>query len=233
MIPPFCTVSAVRPHRSPVRRARRARFVPAAAFVLLAGSALLAPSPGRAYEPAPLPSWQEVEAAVLGALPGREAVDLLSRKDADAAFDALAAIDWAIPHRQAFRERFLADDDELIRELRTPAGTKFMRHVGTMPEGYDRLDRLRRMPHGSQRVKELVKGPDGHKLIEYMTETDGGRKLGRQLSQAPRGTAFNAPTGRIYSVRDFLSVLRREYDAEVRSRAGSRSAAAKPAAPVP
>ena len=99
----------------------------------------------------------------------------------------------------------------IVRSEVQQAGRKFMSQIARYPDAYDRLDRFSRLPRGQRMVGDLIRGPGGYKMIEYMTETPGGEFLGKQLSKAPDGRDFNAPTGRIYTVKMLQSRLKQSY----------------------
>lgn len=183
---------------------------------------LLGIAPARAATPAnqpadtTIPLFSEVRDVVLQhfqAKPDFQSGDLITRDDV-APLLAQFQRTW-LPAADAAQilERVPVRGEFLVNELSTPNGRRFMRRIANYPNAYDRVDRLSRMPHGRDTVSALVRGPGGEKMIEYMTMSSGGRVLGRQLSNAPDGRNFNAPTGRIYTVAMLLSQLQRSYTA--------------------
>ncbi len=137
---------------------------------------------------------------------GRRPNDIVSRSDLPKLFALLerrgVPVDPNV--RTTVASRVLPDSDAMVRNLRTPRGTNFMRQIARYPNAFDRLDRLVRMPYGAARMRELIRGPDGYKLIEYMTTSRGGRNLGVMLSRTRSGGNFNSRTGRLYTVRDAI-----------------------------
>jgi hypothetical protein len=199
-------------------------------FSLIAG-AVLSPSSIRASGPASqkkprpsdeepaegFPSFDEVTEVVQQQLAKNRDYkfgDLLTARMVEPIFGKLEKLNWKVADRKEIVKSILPDNDSMARQLSTRSGKKFMRQVSDLPNGYDRLDRLRRMPYGERRIAELIRGPDGYKLIEYMTTTPNGKNLGRQLSQDPNGRGFNKPTGRIYTELEFLERLKHTYDRE-------------------
>ncbi len=140
--------------------------------------------------------------------------DLIAREDVEPLLKKLAAAGLVVKKPDDLLNLLLTKNDFLYVELHTSAGRKFMRRIASYPDGYDRLDRLRRLPRGMQTVRDLIRGPGGERMIEYMTTAAGGKALGKQLSQDPNGANFNAPTGRIYTVRNLLDYLKEQYDAQ-------------------
>lgn len=161
-----------------------------------------------------LPKFPAVEKAVrehFAKLPDYRGGEILSRNQVGPIFRILENMGWSVADQKAILEAVLPDTDPLVRQLRTEAGKKFARQVATVPQGYDRLDRLRRASQGQQRVGNLIQGPDGYLMIKYMTTTSGGRELGRMLSRTPGGQNFNKPTERIYTVDQLVDRLKQEY----------------------
>ncbi len=147
----------------------------------------------------------------LAAQPNYLPDDLLARSDVEKVLDRLALSGWQPVDRQALLDDVLADDEFLVRELRTAAGRKFMRKISGFPNAYDRLDRLAKLPNGKRTIADLIGGPGGAKLIEYLTTASGGKELGKMLGGTPKGTNFNRPTGTIYTSSDLIRVLKREH----------------------
>ena len=161
------------------------------------------------------PKWDEIEKTIqstLAAEKGYRPGDLITRDDGSRVFAALKKIGWEVKGPGELAERMLSSSDELVRELRSKDGRKFMRNITSVPGGYDRLDRLRNLPQGSRRLREFITQPEGHKLIEYMATTPGGKKMGRELSSKKRGN-FNAPTQKIYTEQELIAELKTQYDA--------------------
>jgi hypothetical protein len=151
--------------------------------------------------------------------------DIVTAGDVSTLFPKLEKLGWKVADQKKIQQQLLPDNDDMVKRLRTPKGRVFMQHVGKMPLGYDRLDRLRRMPHGQYRIRELVDAPKGWEMIEYMTTTPNGKNLGKQLTNATDGKDFNRPTGKLYTERALVDRLQKSYDAE----SARKSKTAKPA----
>ncbi len=160
------------------------------------------------------PKFSEVEQLVRHYfdLNGIQAGEIISQGQVATIFVGLADLGWDVHDQQEILEAVCADDDFLVRLLRTPAAEGFVRKLATLPGGYDRLDRLSRMPYGRQTVRDLVEGPDGYKLLQYMTKTSGGKALQDMLTRAPAGKGFKKPTGRIYTSEQLVRRLRESYN---------------------
>jgi hypothetical protein len=143
----------------------------------------------------------------LAADPNYRPGDLISQRQVSAVLSDLKAAGWEPAQSKEISQRTLADNDVLVRKLRTPKGVALMRRVATIAEGYDRLDRLCRMPGGEQIVERLISGPDGYKLVAYLAESRGGQQLGGMLGRAAQDESFNQPTGRIYTAKQLTGAL--------------------------
>lgn len=197
---------------------RSRQFLLLATAIVAYGSTLVA---GQT----PLPEFAEVEKWVqdqFASQAGRESHDLILRRDVEQVLDGLKKQGWDVADRKEILASSLANDDWLAQRLQTTAGRKFMRDMSSYPDGYDKLDRLRRLPDGQRILDRLIKGPDGYKMIEYLTNQPGGREMGRMLSDAPKGKNFNQPTGRIYTVGDLLKRLHESHAAAQRGPAKAR-----------
>ncbi len=189
------------------------------------------PAPAGAHAAAPdagsLPSFDEVRRAVetyFKGLPDFTPGALIVQSEARQAVARVEALGWHPEDAAKILNRVPADTDPLARLLRTPGGRRFGLQAARYKLGYDRIDRLLRLPRGERMVGDLIRGPDGYKMIEYMTSTPGGAYLGSQLSRAPRGSDFNRPTGRIYTMQGLLEALRESYEAALSRTAAGRSA---------
>jgi hypothetical protein len=137
--------------------------------------------------------------------------DILTRSQVEPIFAELESIGFEVSDRKEILAQVPSDNDQLVSMLHTPSGMKFMRRVSSMPNAYDRLDRLLLMPIGPQTIRDLIRGPGGDEMIRYMTTTPGGNALGQQLSNAPTGANFNEPTGRIYTAKLLFARLKKSY----------------------
>lgn len=164
--------------------------------------------------PAGRPSWTEVEktvALVLARTLEYQPGDLIARSEVAAVLTTLGEVGFAVPQRDELLGHVADDSEPLVTLLRTKRGRPFMRKVAGIPLGYDRVDRLLRIPDGKKLVSDLIRGPGGDELIRYLATTDGGKNMGKQLGGVARGKKFNEPTGRIYTEKQLVAVLRAFY----------------------
>lgn len=143
---------------------------------------------------------------------------IISQSQVVGLFEKLKAVGWVVPEQQKILDLIPADNETLVRDLRTPDGRKFCKQIAPLPNAYDRLDRLIRMPTGRSAVARLIKGPDGVWLLQYMTEDPGGKAMGQMLSNTPTGKDFNRPTGRLYTISALLNELQGVYTADLKRR---------------
>jgi hypothetical protein len=172
------------------------------------------PSPKKAL---PMPSFAAVTAAVTGQLKANRyyrSGDVLARGDMEPIFSKLAALGWVVGDRKQILDQLLPDNYYLIRALRSPDNTLFMRQVGQVPDGYayDRLDRLSRMGDGEILINRIMQEPGGWNFIDIMSETKEAPGMAQAFSMGPGGTDFKKPTGRIYTEQQLLARLKQSYD---------------------
>ena len=144
--------------------------------------------------------------------------DLLTRSAVKPLFPKLKAAGWQVPDADKIIESVPDDSEPWVLELTsTKAGLKFMRQVGTLPAGFDKVDRMCRMPHGLTQLSGLIYNPAGYKFFAYLSVSPGGHNLGEMVSRAPKGRNFNDRTGRIYTQEELLARLRETYDEQIAS----------------
>jgi len=143
---------------------------------------------------------------------------IISKSDVEGLFAQLARIGWSVADREEILDATLADDDFLVRELRTPAGEKFSKRIGEYPEAFDQLYRLSQLKDGKRIVRDLVGAKGGYELIEYMTTAKGGKNLSKMLARTPRGKRFEKPLERIFTVDDLKRHLAQSYKTAAKAR---------------
>lgn len=183
-------------------------------LALIASTAAAAPPTAAPKTARPVPSWKQVAQTVdafFARDPQRQPLDLITRSEAAPLFDQLAKQGWQVADRKELLARVPGDNDFIVKQLRSKQGRQFMREFSRYPGGYDSLDRLSRLPQGKSTVERLIKGPDGYKLLEYMDTTQGGLNFEKQLARTPKGKGFPEPTGRIYTVGELKSALKKSH----------------------
>jgi hypothetical protein len=143
---------------------------------------------------------------------------LISRGDVTPLFEQFAKLGWKVADQRAILEQVLPDNDFMVRQLRRSDAGRFVRNIEKDPQGYDRIDRMRRLPRGHIFLSDLITNPGGYKLIDYMTNSPGGYNLGTMVSKTPDGKNFNKSTGRIYTVAQFEAQLATSYQQELARR---------------
>jgi hypothetical protein len=177
-----------------------------------------------------IPSFKDLDQLVrkyFAAKEDFETNDLISQSDVEPLFKQIPKKGFPLTDLAKILADVPDDNEFLVQELSTPDGRKFMRQISRYDDGYDRVDRLIRLPRGKATLDSLVTGPDGYKMIQYMTTTSGGKALGNQLSNASKGSEFNEPTGRIYTMPMLLTRLQYSYDAAVKAEAKKAAAGKK------
>ena len=185
------------------------------ALVVIFGLSLAEkPADSAPANPQPLPNFTTVEKTVdnyFNRLSGYKPGDIISQRQVAPIFQLLRKAGWNVAAQKAILADVLPDSDPLVKQLRTPAGKKFARQVAKVPNGYERLYRLRLLPRGKENVDNLIIGPDGYLMIEYMATTKGGKNLGSMLSQAPGGKGFNKKTKWLFTAKMLMDRLKDEY----------------------
>lgn len=185
-------------------------------FVVVCGLASLA----VAAEPRALPDYKTVQSAMSKYLAKQREYkpgDLITRNQISGVLEAVEkSTGWKLSEAQhdELVKRGVEDRSFLAKQLTTKSGREFSRHISRYKLGFDQLDRLSTMPQGRSTVERLAKGPDGYKLLEYMATANGGHELAKMLSNAaPRGTNFEAATGKIYDEMQLDTALEKLHQA--------------------
>lgn len=189
-------------------------YLPRREFLALGLTLLASPAMAAPPKAASAPSWQQVSQSVdayFAKDENRQPLDIITRSEVSPLFDQLAKQGWQVAQRKEILARVPADNDFIVKQLRSKAGQQFMREFSQYPGGYDSLDRLSKLPQGKSTVERLIKGPDGYKLLQYMDTTQGGLNLEKQLARTPKGKDFPEPTGKIYTVGELKSALKKSY----------------------
>jgi len=192
---------------------------PAAVFWMVCTSSAAKP------KPKPFPTFARFEKVILRYcqdLPDYQPGGIVVRSEVEPIFKQLKMMGWVVAERRSILNRVPADNDFLVRKLRTRKGKEFMGRIANCRQAYDRLDRLCWLPHGKQTVHDLIHGKDGYKLLEYLTNAPGGKELGKMLSKAPKGADFNKPTGKVYTIRMLLVELKKSHQAAKQAAAAGK-----------
>jgi hypothetical protein len=212
--------------QSPAKPAAKFTAKPAAKFTAKPAAKFAAkPAAKHPAHPPEKTLWPKLEEVRKAAekhfktLANYEPGDILSRGDVEPIFKHLEQLGWKVSDHKQIVEQVLPDNAFLIRQVRSAAGRKFMRQVGKLQQGYDRLDHLSRLSDAETLIPRLVNGVDGYKMIEYLVEAPGGETMGRMLTNVPNGQNFNRPTGKIYTQQEFIARLKQSHTAEEKHRA--------------
>jgi hypothetical protein len=163
-----------------------------------------------------LPTFSEVEDAVRAhfrSLPDYQSGDIITRSQVEPLLSQ-KPLEWLGPKREEVLDRLLQDSDDLVTELRSPAGRDFLPQIAKYPNGIDRLDRLSQLGQGKKALRNVIHVRDGYKLIETLATTRNGKALGKVLAKSPDGADFDKPTGRIYTLDMLLAYFEQVYQAK-------------------
>ena len=174
---------------------------------------------------AEFPEFSKVEGLVqrhFASMPAHQPGDLISRSQVQPLFDSCEQLGWKVKDSATILNSVLPDSNYLVQEFRTPKGQTFMRKVATSPRAFDQLDQISRLPGGKLMIKDFLRFPNSDLTFTDKSPLDVGR-LARftprdKRSGTPTQADFDKPTGRIYTVKDLVTRLRKSYDAEVERR---------------
>lgn len=166
-----------------------------------------------------LPEWSTVRAAVNSAFDAQKArasSDLLSRGDVQPVFAQLTRMGWNVKSQADIVSALLPDNDSLVQQLRSKAGTTFMKKVSAERLIYDRLDRVSQASGGAALIRDLIKLPDG----ERYARSKPGVAVPNLLDLLPKNASaqtrtirdYDKPTGKIYTREQFIERLQQAYD---------------------
>ncbi len=185
---------------------------------MLVGLLLLAATDATSAEK--LPPWPVVTRTVgeqLATLQNYRDGDLLSQAEVAPIFKALETRGWVVADQAKIMGSVLPDDDFLVKELRTPAGLKFMRKIASYPQAYDEIDQLSRLPNGDLMVRDFLRFP--HSDRTFINKNGPSPAMYARLVPdekrrgAPTPADLQKPTGRIYTASQLLTRLQQSYRA--------------------
>jgi hypothetical protein len=149
--------------------------------------------------------------------------DILTDEHVKKILKMLAKAGYGVPDPLAIRSRVVPNDSPLRQQFDSSRGRRFLRKIGQIPGGLERMERLAQMPQGEQLMRQLQRDPGGEKMIEYLATTASGRRLGAMTADGPHGVNLNEPTGRIYTESDLLKAIHHALAEEAES-TGDRAA---------
>jgi hypothetical protein len=175
-----------------------------------------------------LAPWSELRPVVekhFAQQKGRVASDVLVASEAKASLDELDRNGWKPKESAKLLARVCQDSDFLVSELRTTEGRKFLSATSGEAHVYDRLDRLTKHSGGQKLVSSVIRLPNGPSFMRPKP-TPG---FGTLMDLLPKGASgktpvdpqFNKPTGKIYTVAQWVKELETAHTAESKVVAGS------------
>lgn len=194
------------------------RFAAVSAVVMGGATAWGTAGAPATADDSPRPSLPDVQRTVqqyFAAMPDYRPGDIITQSQVRPLLARLKQSGWQLSDGKQILERVPTESEFLVRHLRTSKGLQFMRQIGTIPDTYDRLQRMSRLPRGKLTVSQLIQRPGrGSDVIKYLTTHERGIKASRQMSRKPVGKDFHKPTGRIYTEQMLLGQLRESYQSE-------------------
>lgn len=124
--------------------------------VMVLGTAIFCWVAAAGAADALIPEFKQIELVVRQSLrveSDYQAGDLLSRRSAATALEAVAAAGWQVPGSGDLLQRVLPDDSFLVRDLSTERGHELMRRIAHYPDAYQRVDTRNTSPkHSTGRI---------------------------------------------------------------------------------
>ncbi|MBC8354263.1 MAG: hypothetical protein H8E66_19895 [Planctomycetes bacterium] len=172
----------------------------------------------KAEDPVELPPFTRIQGLIdqhFREYSQLRAGDIITQNEVRFLFTKLSATGWVVEDRDEIMKRVLPSGAPLIRVLRSPHGTKFMRQVASDQLIYDRLERISQEPSGQRLLTDLVKLPDAARyakrktqpgvpdLIDFLPKDRSGKTR--------RVKDYDKATENIYTINDFNKAIRRSY----------------------
>lgn len=197
---------------------------------------MVAQIPLRAQSPQSPPPFPEILALIdhhFAAQPQLRDGDIISQREVRPLFSTLDAAGWKVADRDDLLKKLLPPNSTLIRILRSPNGTKFMRQVSGNKLIFDRLDRISQEPGGQRLLTDLVKLPDAARYAKQTTQPGVPDLIDflpkYRSGKTRRVNDYGKPTKKIYTVADFNKAIKQSYEAaREEARAASLLEATKP-----
>jgi hypothetical protein len=162
-----------------------------------------------------MPDWKTVESTAkqhLKSLPNYQAGDILSQGQIKPLLAKLAKAGWKLSDQKELLGQIAADDDFIVRQLRSKSGMKFMRSTGGSAEQYDYLRRLSETKGGDRAVTDILKLPNGNDVLTALTKSKAGKDISRRMAAGPHTQGYDTPTAYLYTETQVLARLKESYD---------------------
>ncbi|MBW3600971.1 MAG: hypothetical protein KY475_27360 [Planctomycetes bacterium] len=194
------------------------RVLRAALLMLVAGGIIHGASQAQDGTLKNVPEFAQIRALIESHFKNKSEFDrgdLITRGDAAPVLQEIEALGWKGVAQSAAAKNLLDDNEFLARELRSAPGKRFLRRASSYRLIYDRLDRISRAPGGPALIHDLIRLPDGHRYAK----SDPGRGIPSLTDLLPKNRSgktarvadLDKPTGRIYTLDDFLKQLEAGY----------------------
>lgn len=136
--------------------------------------------------------------------------DLLTWERVKPVLDRLRRGKVPMPSDKELKEKFLSENDSLVKMLSSKDGKAFFQKLSKDPASIDMVDHYRTLPYGNQFLREFIRDVDGYKFFTtrtWMDAHDAKWAETHTLANVPGGQKFGEPTGRIYLESQLISFL--------------------------
>ncbi len=185
-------------------------------LVLFCSLFVLRPPMGWGEEGLP---WSQVENSVrryFAANWNDKQINLMTQGHASLALRQLDHLGWQVEDQKDILKGIPADSDYLIQVLSSASGQKLLKHLPNEELLYDRLDRIIKQPGGRRLVRDMLKLPDGYRYAKA-NRPRGVPAMNEFLPKTRKGKDqvirnYGKPTGRIYTLDQFITRLHESHD---------------------
>lgn len=156
------------------------------------------------------PPFAEVAAAAkdhFATLKDYKRGDLITQRDVDPLLKRLHGMGFDVRAKEEGVQVLLAEQDPLVRLLRTGKGKEFMRALSAYPQALDRMARLAKFAEGRALVTKLV-GNHDLKGVAELCSFEGARRLEAAFFNQLCMRNFDVESGFAYTEEQYLSHLR-------------------------
>jgi hypothetical protein len=168
-----------------------------------------------------MPDWKTVAATAkqhFQSLPNYQPGDVLSQGQIKPLLAKFAKAGWKLSDQDAFLGQICADDDFVVRQLRSKSGQKFMRNMRGSAEQYDYFRRLAATKGGDRAVADIMKLNNGNDVLAALATSKAGKDISRRLADGPKTQDYNTPTGYLYTETQILARLKESHTRDARAK---------------
>jgi hypothetical protein len=157
-----------------------------------------------------LPTFDAVEQTArehFAAKSGYRDGDVITKSDVQPLIKKLEKQGFPVTEKQQGVDPLLPDASPLAQLLRTPAGARLMSQCRSLPNVYDRLERLCRFPAGRALVADII-GQQKLDVLATLCTPEGAQQLQAHFFPEPAVVNFDTVSGKVYTQAQLIEHLR-------------------------